>query len=225
MIDAVADVCGLFDMDGSLLDSEPIKDRAHRETALRLGGILPIDVRRPIGRSLEESAAYTVAQAGIDVPLERYLPIYKRVYRGKLRAHLRPVPGTIDLLKRVRSMRIRCALVTSCDMESMRDSIVLTRIWSFFAVTISADDVTNCKPDPEPYLLALERLKGQPDMAFVLEDTESGVQAAHAAGIPVVAISHRWNRGQNFSAAHTVLDSLKDTNAVIRAFLSALEAG
>ncbi|MFQ5631813.1 MAG: HAD family hydrolase, partial [bacterium] len=85
----------------------------------------------------------------------------------------------------------------------------------FFDVTICADDVQREKPAPDPYLLALERLNLPAPAAVIIEDSETGIAAAKAAGVPVIAVRHDFNGLHDFSNANAEVDSLKDTGRII----------
>ncbi|MFH1712509.1 MAG: HAD family phosphatase [Patescibacteria group bacterium] len=217
--------CGLCDMDGTLIDSEPLKDRAHRITVEGFGGILPIGFKRPLGFPLETSISHVLDQAALTVPVHEYRRVYLEIHRKLLRKDLQPVPGAVDLLRALRELHVRLGLVTSCSWPMMHESVTITGIWTYFDVLISADDVPRHKPASDPYLRAIDDMRLLTNSrVFAIEDTENGVIAAAAAGIPVIAISHRWNRHQDFSLAFRVLDSLKDTRAVLRTIRDALES-
>ena len=178
----------LFDMDGLLVDSEPLWFEAERSVMARLGGPwTPADQVALIGGSLAHSVAYMRARAVRPAEPEQ---IGRWLLDGMADLvatnGVRLMPGAAGLLAELAAAGIRCALVTSAQrqiMDAVIDSTGLT-----FAVTICAEDVRRGKPDPEPYLRAAALLGEAPARCVVLEDSPRGVAAAQAAGCPVIAV-------------------------------------
>ena len=178
----------LFDMDGLLVDSEPLWFEAERSVMARLGGPwTPADQLALIGGSLAHSVAYMRARAVRPAEPEQ---IGRWLLDGMADLvatnGVRLMPGAAGLLAELAAAGIRCALVTSAQrqiMDAVIDSTGLT-----FAVTICAEDVRRGKPDPEPYLRAAALLGEAPARCVVLEDSPRGVAAAQAAGCPVIAV-------------------------------------
>lgn len=215
-----ADLCGLFDLDGSLLDSEGHKDEAHREAVSCFGGSLPDHFVRPVGASFETSCLTAINAAGLDLTFPDYATTYREIYRECRRGQVL-VPGARRLLKTLRDFDVRKALVTSSTEQDMLHAITTTGIEHYFAAKVSANDVQRHKPHPEPYLLSMAHLGATPRHCFALEDTETGVASAAAAGVRVCAVRHRHNQGHDFSRAFAVLDSLEDTDYVVQMLLAA----
>lgn len=213
-------VCGLFDLDGSLVASEGHKSHAHRLTVQKFGGRLPDDFVPPVGSSFALSCRAAMHAGALRIDPNEYCAAYQQEYRGLMRT-LTPVPGAIPLLRALRMRLVRCALVTSSRRDELRETIVTTRIWEYFQASVSADDVARVKPDPAPYLKALAALDARPEHCFVLEDTQPGVEAARSAGINVCAVRHAWNTGHDFSRAFAVFDNLEDTPRVLTTLLAA----
>ena len=178
----------LFDMDGLLVDSEPLWFEAERSVMARLGGPwTPADQVALIGGSLAHSVAYMRARAVRPAEPEQ---IGRWLLDGMAelvaRNGVRLMPGAAGLLAELAAAGIRCALVTSAQRQIMDAVIDSTGLK--FAVTICAEDVRRGKPDPEPYLRAAALLGEAPARCVVLEDSPRGVAAAQAAGCPVIAV-------------------------------------
>jgi HAD superfamily hydrolase (TIGR01509 family) len=178
----------LFDMDGLLVDSEPLWFEAERSVMARLGSPwAPADQLALLGGSLAHSVAYMRARAVRPAEPEQ---IGRWLLDGMAdlvaRNGVRLMPGAAELLAELAAAGIRCALVTSAQrqiMEAVMESTGLS-----FAVTICAEDVRRGKPDPEPYLRAAALLEEAPARCVALEDSPRGVAAARAAGCPVIAV-------------------------------------
>jgi HAD superfamily hydrolase (TIGR01509 family) len=181
-------VAVLFDMDGLLIDSEPLWLEAETAVMARLGADwTKQDQAQLIGGSLERTVRYLLSKATRPVPPDlvgEWLmsDIAERVRRGGV-----PVqPGARELLASVKAAGLPHALVTSSEREFME--AVLASTGMRFDVLVCADDVTATKPDPEPYLLAATLVGVHPGGCFALEDSPNGVAAAEAAGCQVVAV-------------------------------------
>jgi HAD superfamily hydrolase (TIGR01509 family) len=182
----------LWDMDGTLVDSEKIWTVALVELMARLGSTLTPEIRVAlIGSNMRRSTLILLAHAGIEptpeaiADVERWLDERMAVL---FREDLPWRPGARDALRSVRSSGVRTALVTSTERgltEIALDSIGR----DFFDVTICGDEVGGQnKPHPRPYLMAAELLGVDPVHCMAVEDSVTGVAAAQAAGCTVLVV-------------------------------------
>lgn len=88
--------------------------------------------------------------------------------------------------------------------------LVIANVSELFDIVIAREDVTHHKPDPEAYVLALERLQAEKTNTLIFEDSEAGVIAAWLAGCSVIAIQHEFNVSHNFSRARRVISSFEE---------------
>jgi HAD superfamily hydrolase (TIGR01509 family) len=178
----------LFDMDGLLIDSEPLWFEVERSIMAELGGEWgPADQLALVGGSLGRSVDYLLSRA-----IRPATPgeIGRRMVNG-MAEMLRErgvalLPGARELLTEVSSAGIPRALVTSAERKIME--VALPSIGTAFDVLVCAEDVQSPKPDPEPYLRAAALLGAEPAHCVVLEDSPNGVAAGEAAGCLVVAV-------------------------------------
>jgi HAD superfamily hydrolase (TIGR01509 family) len=182
-------VAVLFDMDGLLIDSEPLWLEAETAVIRRLGGQpwTPADQQQLLGGSLDRTVRYLRAKASVPQPLDvigEWLMVEMEELVKARGVQLRP--GAAALLDAVRAAGLPHALVTSSERGFM--DVVLASTGLAFDVTVCAADVTRTKPDPEPYLLAAKLLGTEPESCTVLEDSPNGVAAAEAAGCLLVAV-------------------------------------
>jgi HAD superfamily hydrolase (TIGR01509 family) len=178
----------LFDMDGLLVDSEPLWLEAETSVMARLGaGWTKADQELLLGGSLERTVRHLLSKATKPVPYEVVTEwlmsgIVVRVRDGGV-----PVqPGAHELLAEVAAAGLPHALVTSSERRFME--AVLASTGMRFDALVCAEDVAATKPDPEPYLLAAKLLGVDPGRCFALEDSPSGVASAEAAGCRVIAV-------------------------------------
>ena len=178
----------LFDMDGTLLDSEKIWDITLEETARWLGGTVSAAARRAmVGGSLATSVARLHADVGVAgdaLATGQYL----LARTGERFAGALPWrPGARELLAEVRAAGLPTALVTSTE-RALVELALGTLGAHHFDTIICGDEVRRPKPDPEPYLTAIQQLDVDPSRCVVIEDSPTGVAAAEAAGCVVVAV-------------------------------------
>ena len=178
----------LFDMDGLLVDTEPLWFEIESEVMDRLGGDWSqADQAKLVGGSLQTTLDYLLGKATRPVSREQ---LGRWMLDGMVsrlnRSPVRPRPGAFDLLADVQTAGVPYALVTSSERVIMEGVLRATGLR--FPVTVCAEDVTRIKPDPEPYLLATKLLGVDPASSVVLEDSPNGVAAAEAAGCQVIAV-------------------------------------
>jgi HAD superfamily hydrolase (TIGR01509 family) len=180
----------LFDLDGLLVDSEPVWFEVESAVMARLGGQWgPADQAALIGGSLDRTVTYLLARAA--QPAQASRPEVERWLLDEMTAlvltrGLPARPGARELLAEVAGAGVPHALVTSSARQIMQAALAVTGMR--FPVTVCGEDVRHTKPDPEPYLLAAARLGVAPGGCVVLEDSPSGAAAARAAGCPVIAV-------------------------------------
>jgi HAD superfamily hydrolase (TIGR01509 family) len=178
----------LFDMDGLLIDSEPLWLEVEITVMARLGTEwTEADQAQLIGGSLDRSVKYMLSRAARPAPPEvvgEWLMsgMAERVRHGGV-----PVqPGARELVAEVAAAGLPRALVTSSERQFMDEVLASTGLT--FDALVCADDVSVTKPDPEPYLLAAKLVGVPPGDCFALEDSPNGVASAEAAGCRVIAV-------------------------------------
>jgi HAD superfamily hydrolase (TIGR01509 family) len=178
----------LFDMDGLLVDSEPLWYEAERTVMARLGSPwTPADQHHLLGSTLERAVAYMLGKAARPADPAQVGHWLVEAVTGLVTARGVPLlPGAAELLAEVAAAGVAHALVTSAQRRFM--TAVLAATGLEFGVTVCGEDVRAGKPDPEPYLHAAALLGEPPGCCVVLEDSASGVAAAEAAGCPVIAV-------------------------------------
>lgn len=185
---AAAPLAVLFDMDGLLIDSEPLWLQAETAIMARLGASwTEADQARLLGGSLERTVRYLLSKATRPAPPELVGEWLMAGIVERVRRHGVPVqPGARQLLASVERAGLPRALVTSSQRDFM--DAVLASTGMRFDVLVCAQDVTVTKPDPEPYLLAAKLVGVHPGDCFALEDSPNGIASAQAAGCRVFAV-------------------------------------
>lgn len=178
----------LFDMDGLLVDTEPLWFETETEVMARLGAPWSkTDQERLLGGSMEHTVGYLLAKATRPAPpaeVARWMMdgMLRRAAAGRVVIR----PGARELLAEVAAAGLPHALVTGSQRE-FTDAVIASTGLTFTA-TVTGDDVSRPKPDPEPYLLAAKLLDAAPENCVALEDSPNGVTSATGAGCKVVAV-------------------------------------
>lgn len=197
----------IFDMDGVIVDSEPLHERAFREifAALGHGETHGMDFARYYGKSDRALWVDFMAKHRPPQPLEELLDWKQRHFIAMLREH-EPVFGPVPPL--VERLAARWPLaVASGSMHPVIDAVLAMRgLRRFFSAVVSVQDVARGKPAPDVFLLAAERLGKPPAACVVLEDSAAGVTAAKAAGMRVIAITNSLPAAQ-LAHADAVVES------------------
>ena len=180
----------LFDMDGLLVDSEPVWTVAEGELAVRLGGSFTPELKAAIvGTRLE--VAIPTFLAWYDAPHGPAEVAATSAWLLRRMAELFAdelivLPGVVELLAALGDAGVPVALVSS-SYRVLVDAVLRQGIGPF-EVSVAGDEVVHGKPHPEPYLTACARLRVDPREAVVLEDSPAGVASGEAAGCAVVAV-------------------------------------
>jgi HAD superfamily hydrolase (TIGR01509 family) len=178
----------LFDLDGLLVDTEPLWFETEIEVMGRLGARwTKEDQKQLLGGSMPNTVRYLLSKASkqaTPADVERWITdgMLKRASDGRVEV----LPGARELLAEVVAAGIPHALVTS-SLRPLAEA-VLSGAGLVFPVTVTGEDVPVTKPDPAPYLLAAKLLGVDPARCVALEDSPNGTASATAAGCRVVAV-------------------------------------
>jgi HAD superfamily hydrolase (TIGR01509 family) len=178
-----------FDMDGTLVDTEPYWLESETELMKRFGyEWTSFDQQQCLGGPLPRVGRYMQEKAGAENAefFERELiTLVAQKFSGTLSF----MPGARELLSEIVDAGIPVGLV-SASPRILVDSVLQNIGNDLFAITISSNDVVKSKPDPDPYLLAAEGLGSDISRSLILEDSLTGISAAQASGAWVLAIPH-----------------------------------
>lgn len=211
----------MFDMDGTLIESEQIWRDVRHEFVRTHGGRWHDGAQTTmIGMRTAEWSRYMHDELGVPLPVER---IAAGVIDGvieRLRAGIPYLPGAGAVLERL-AQRYSLGLVTSASLP-VATFVAQQSGWErLFAIVLSADDVARGKPAPDVYLRALELARADARCTAAVEDSSNGIRAAGAARIPVVAIPNREfppDPGA-LAAASAVVHDLSEVDAAVTALL------
>jgi HAD superfamily hydrolase (TIGR01509 family) len=177
----------IFDMDGLLLDTEPLYRAAWQKASAKFGRELTDAIyTRLAGRNRADAERMLAAEFGEEFPIE----IFKVEARKREEAEFseRPIPtkpGVNELLTLLETRDIPRAVATSSERERAVRWLAGAGLLDRFGAVATGDEVVHGKPAPDIYLLAAKRLGVASAYCLVLEDAEPGIRAARAAGMTV----------------------------------------
>lgn len=180
----------IFDMDGLILDTEPIALKAWQLSFGELGHPAPRDLFAPlIGRNSRDSLAILRSSLAPDFPLDQVVSRLPHHHDEHIATHGIPLKqGLESLLDFIDERGMKRAVATSTQRERAWEKLRIAGVAHRFETLIGGDDVENGKPAPDIYVAAAERLAVRPERCLALEDSEPGLRAAVAAGMTAVMV-------------------------------------
>jgi len=204
----------VFDLDGVLIDSEPLYELAFRAYLERIGretdvGLFAMTLGRRQADFLPELAARlgrdgAELERGLEAALEPHL------------ATLKPMPYAAETVAGLRKNGRPLALATSSVGDFARRVLNDLHIENFFDALVTGEEVARGKPDPSIYELAAARLGVEPRDCVAIEDTPTGVASAKAARMRCVAVPHALTSRSSLMEADLVVDDLRGAAAAVR---------
>jgi len=201
----------IFDMDGVIIDSEPLHSRVKMETFAHFG--LPFDeddLTQYMGRTSVDIFSDVLAKEHrTDVSVQEIVD-YKHAHYLELAVGgaLTAIPGSLDLIHRLREADVPLALATSSWRRVVDAILVQFDLTEAFQSVITGSELTKGKPDPAIYRLSAEALGIDPRACVVLEDTSAGVAAAKGAGMYCIGFRSPHSGVQDLSCADEIVDNL-----------------
>jgi HAD superfamily hydrolase (TIGR01509 family) len=201
----------VFDLDGLMFNTEAVFTVAGTELLRRRGKTPTPDLfHRMMGRRPAEGFKVLIDVMQLSETFEELAKESEEIFTVMLADQLAPMPGLYELLDVIEQRGLPKGVATSSPRRYMRSILDRFNLMDRFNITLTAEDVTRGKPEPEIYLKAAERLGVQPREMLVLEDSEAGTRAAHAAGAHIISIPHEFSAAQDFSVAKAIARSLTD---------------
>ena len=201
----------LFDMDGTLVDSERLKGLSIAETCRLFGGEVDVDVYKAVmGEKWERVTGHFFQNAGIDPDREEFNKVFRKIYEKHLLEELTPNRNAEKLLIRLKAEGKKTGLVSSASGWMVEHVLEQLGLKDYFDVVVFKEHVTKHKPEPDSYLLAIKNLGVKPDEVLIFEDSKVGLMAAKRAGCDAVAFRHEFNVNNDLSMAVKVIDDFDE---------------
>ena len=198
----------IFDLDGTIIESEEIKAECHYSVITHYKGIIDKQFyENCIGNSFKNVASSFLKEAHLNVPFEDYKSLYNKYYQERIKSITKPIDGFYNFLEFLDRQKIKIGLVTSSDKWMVTEILTNLNIINSFDIIIAKEDVKQEKPSPEPYIKAKQGLNV--DKSIVFEDTTAGFVSARGITEFVYGIKHKYNLKQDFNLAKGVYDNYR----------------
>jgi len=204
----------LWDNDGVLVDTEGLYFRATQEVLRTVGVPLTADQFKEISLRRGESTFVLAVERGItDDEIARLRAERDRRYAELLGSQSWAIDGAEEVLRTLHG-QVRMGVVTSARRVHFETAHAKTGLRQYLDFVLTREDYKQTKPHPEPYLTAMARHGLRPEDCIVVEDSERGLAAATAAGLPCLIVLSDWSRDGDFSRAAKVLENIRDVPGV-----------
>jgi HAD superfamily hydrolase (TIGR01509 family) len=201
----------IFDLDGVLVDSEPLGLEAMRRVMARHGVTYTEAANEQfLGVTTAESCRILKARHGLSASEHELASQYVDNVLELIRAKPRPMPGVPAILAALHGIGHRMALASSAEREVITTHLAALDIGKFFEVVVSGIELLRSKPAPDIFLETSRRLGVAPARCLVIEDSRNGLLAAKSAGMACAVVPCAATRHQNFSEADYRLAALTD---------------
>lgn len=179
----------IFDMDGTLLDTEAVFRDIVYDVCAELGFEMTDNVHRSmVGSSHEHTSRLLIEAYGVSFPYSLFDEKCRVIMRERSHAGVPVKPGAVEFVTELRQRGIPTAVATSSRNPHAAHHLGAAGLLDLFETVVTRDDVVHPKPHPEPYLTAAKRLGIDPAHCLALEDSHAGVHAAHAAGMQTIMV-------------------------------------
>jgi len=205
----------IFDLDGVLVDSEPLHVEAWKVLFARQGiTVSEEEYRHGIGMLDADWIRYLFERRGQEADPAWWQGAKRGVFQEILSRNVRPFPGVAALVRRLHR-EFPLAVASNSWRQNIETVLRAMHLRECFDVLTGLDDVTHHKPHPEAYLVTAAGLGLSPAACTVIEDSPLGLQAARAAGMRCIAVTHTLP-GERLAGADLIVGSLEDAEAIAR---------
>lgn len=179
----------VFDLDGVLVDSEPVWEEVRRAFVAEHGGAWQPDTQsRLMGMSTGEWAAY-LRELGVRMEPDEIARGVVEEMAARYRDGVPLMPGAVEAVRRL-SASLTLGLASSSPRRLIDVVLDAAGLAEYFAATVSTEEVPRGKPAPDGYVEAARRIEVEPGACVAVEDSSNGLRSAYAAGMRVIAIPH-----------------------------------
>ncbi|KAA9325961.1 HAD family hydrolase [Adhaeribacter soli] len=202
----------IFDMDGVLLDSEPLYRNMNQVLFRELGAeITEEEYEAFIGISATKMWQYIKEKCGLPQTVEELKALEKeRKHQTLLQTNLAPTAGIVAFLDHLKQTGHTLALASSSLQKNIGLILSKLDIAHYFDLIVSGEQVANGKPEPDIFLKAAAHYNQPPANCIVIEDSRNGVQAAKAAGMFCIGYYNPNSGNQDLSQADLIIDNFAD---------------
>lgn len=204
----------IFDMDGVLIDSEPMHLEVEQKMLSSLGiNISEDEMTEFIGTASQQMWETLINRYDLKQSIDELHGVLTRFKTKYFREEaLEPIAGIVELLNGFKQNGLKLAVASSSPEEHIHIILEKLNIREFFQIVVSGDHVKVSKPEPEIFLLAAEKLGVKPGECVVIEDSTHGVSAAKAAGMTCIAFDNPNSLNQCYDKADKIVEKMDEIN-------------
>jgi HAD superfamily hydrolase (TIGR01509 family) len=205
----------IFDMDGTILDTESVFKSIVYDVCAELGFEMQETIHLSmVGASHERSSQLLIEAFGVSFPYTLFDERCRSFMKERSIGGVPVKPGARELIEELHHRGLPIAVATSSRQNHAHHHLGTAGLLHLFDAVVTRDDVIHPKPHPEPYLTAAERLGIEPAHCLALEDSFSGVRAAHAAGMQTIMVPDLVHPSDEIRALGVlIMDSLEHVRA------------
>lgn len=213
----------IFDMDGVIIDSEPIHMQIERELFDELGlDISEKEHQNYVGASSIELWSAMVKKESLKISPEKLVDIKEERYLNHLKtaSELKPLDGVMDVIVHLHKAEKRLAVASSATRLEIEYILKKLQLRSYFSCVVSGAELERSKPDPQIFLTVSSITKTPPEQCCVIEDSRNGVEAAKSAGMNCIGFKNPNSGNQDLSNSDVILYNFNcdEVKKIIRDF-------
>ncbi len=203
----------LFDADGTLFDSEAIRYKALSIAVNEILNRQFLEWDEYIEKYVNGSHNLKELLKSDDYTLSEIRSRRAELIKKFVKTELRFMEGALELIIDLHKHDFRLEIVSSSRKDEIDSYLEALKISSYFEGMVTVEEVLKVKPDPEPYIKALQKFSIKKEESIVIEDTESGLMAAKNAGIKCIIVPNSYTYTSNFKNADLIVTSLKELDS------------
>lgn len=204
----------IFDLDGTLVDTEAAASRASREVFARLGYTLTdADAHAITGRTWDVAVEHLAARYPLTLSARELKEALLVAYRARLETEIKLIPGARASVRAMARSPLRVALVSGSERSEIAYALERLGVAHDIPLVLGAEDYPRSKPAPDGYARALAELGVDARETLIFEDSSAGIASARAVGAWVVAITCANHDGQDQTRAHESVATLEGVDA------------
>jgi len=205
----------IFDMDGVIIDSEPIHFKVEKKLFKNLGLAISDEEHHSfVGTVSRETWLYIKDKYKLNQSIEELVEMEGVSYMDCLlsQENIKPIPGVTELIEELRRNNVKLVVASSASIKNIETVLQMFNLERFFETKISGDEVNNGKPAPDIFLYAVKIIGAEPEECIVIEDSKNGVEAAKSAGMKCIGFENPNSGKQDLSSADMVINSFSEIN-------------
>ncbi len=205
----------IFDMDGVIIDSEPIHFEVEKRLLKDLGvAISNEECHSFVGTAGREMWLHIRGKYKLDKSVEELVEVERATYMDYLLSHenLMPIPGVAELIEELFRKEVKVVVASSASAKNIDLVTGMFNLERFLEAKVSGDVVNKGKPAPDTFLYAAKMIGAQPQECMVIEDSKNGVKAAKSAGMRCIGFKNPNSGRQDLSSADIIINSFSEIN-------------